>query len=156
MIHSSWTSERCWKFNEVFDYVSVVVVAELTDSLIMDDMKVDKKKARKIRKESAAIGDFAGGAGGAADDLVRDGFLGGPDGDGDGDDGGWLRTGGSSEKEQERMRGEVKAMSESGQLGDARPDTGVDEEESIPDMEDDDDDGEAIIREKGQGKGTTA
>jgi ubiquitin-like-conjugating enzyme ATG3 len=101
------------------------------------------------------LNDFAGGAGGAADDLVRDGFLGGPDGDGDGDDGGCLRTGGSSEKEQERMRSEVQTMSESGQLGDARPDAG-DDEESIPDMEDDDDDGEAIIREKGQGKGTTA
>ena len=86
---------------------------------------------------------FAGG-GGAADDLVRDGFLGGPEGD-DGEDEGWLRTGGATEKEQEGLRGEVRTMSESGQLGKK---VSEEDEEEIPDMEDDDDDNEAIIRDK--------
>ena len=86
---------------------------------------------------------FAGGAG-AADDLVRDGFLGGPEGD-DGEDEGWLRTGGATEKEQEGLRGEVRHMSESGQLGKRVVE---EDEEEIPDMEDDDDDNEAIIRDK--------
>lgn len=87
--------------------------------------------------------DFASG-GGAADDLVRDGFLGGPDDEGD--DEGWLRTGGASEKEQEQLRGQVRTMSESGTLG--KKD--MEEEDEIPDMEDDDDDTEAIIRDKTQ------
>lgn len=84
--------------------------------------------------------DFAGGKG-VADDLVRDGFLGGPEGE-EGEDEGWLRTGGSSEKEQEGLRGEVRTMSESGEL-----DKATVEEEEIPDMEDEDDDSEAIIRD---------
>lgn len=86
------------------------------------------------------LDDNFAGSGGAADDLVRDGFLGGPEDD---DDEGWLRTGGTSEKEQEGLRSEVRTMSESGQLGKA-----ADEEEEIPDIEDDDDDNEAIIRDK--------
>ena len=90
---------------------------------------------------------FAGG-GGAADDLVRDGFLGGPEGEEAGDDEGWLRTGGASEKEAEKLRGEVRTMSESGQLGKKQSE---EYEEEIPDMEDEDDDNEAIIRDKGEG-----
>jgi len=92
---------------------------------------------------------FAGmsGTGGAADDLVRDGFLGGPEGSDEGEEG-WLRTGGVSEKEQERIRGEVQTMSESGQLG-KKASEEEDEEEEIPDMEDEDDDSEAIIRDNG-------
>lgn len=91
------------------------------------------------------LDDNFAGTGGAADDLVRDGFLGGPDDEsGVGDDDGWLRTGGTTEKEQEGLRGQVRTMSESGQLG--KP--AVEEEEEIPDMEDDDDDNEAIIRDK--------
>jgi ubiquitin-like-conjugating enzyme ATG3 len=86
---------------------------------------------------------FATG-GGAADDLVRDGFLGGPDEEGD--DEGWLRTGGASEKEQEQLRGQVRTMSESGTLGKKA----MEEDDEIPDMEDDDDDNEAIIRDKTQ------
>jgi ubiquitin-like-conjugating enzyme ATG3 len=88
--------------------------------------------------------DFAGGAG-LADDLVKDGFLGGPDAE-EGDEG-WLRTGGSSEKEQEGLRGEVRTMSESGQLGGKEEEA----EEEIPDMEDEDDDNEAIIRDQNTG-----
>lgn len=96
------------------------------------------------------------GHGGAADDLVRDGFLGGPDGEeGAGDDDGWLRTGGSSEKEQEKMRGEVRTMSESGELG-GKGVEGESDEDEIPDMEDEDDDKEAIIREATGRPGTTA
>ncbi len=90
---------------------------------------------------------FAGG-GGAADDLVRDGFLGGPEGDDAGEDEGWLRTGGATEKEQEGLRAEVRTMTESGQLGKKASE---EEEEEIPDMEDDDDDNEAIIRDKSAG-----
>ena len=94
------------------------------------------------------------GHGGAADDLVKDGFLGGPDeGESAGQDEGWLRTGGSSEKEQKAMIGDVRPMSESGNLGDKEPE---DEEDEIPDMEDDDDDNEAIIRDHGAASGTTA
>jgi ubiquitin-like-conjugating enzyme ATG3 len=94
------------------------------------------------------------GSGGAADDLVRDGFLGGPDGsDGGDEDEGWLRTGGSSEKEQEKMRGEVRTMSESGELGGKEVE---EEEDEIPDMEDEDDDIEAIIRDPKGGAGMTA
>ncbi|EXJ80908.1 autophagy-like protein 3 [Capronia epimyces CBS 606.96] len=91
---------------------------------------------------------FAGGNG-AADDLVRDGFLGGPDNETGGDDEGWLRTGGTTEKEQEGLRGEVRTMSESGQLGKRASEE--EDEEEIPDMEDEDDDNEAIIRDKGEG-----
>ena len=91
--------------------------------------------------------DFAGGNG-LADDLVKDGFLGGPEGE-EGDEG-WLRTGGSSEKEQEGLRGEVRTMSESGQL------SGKEEvEEEIPDMEDEDDDNEAIIRDQNSSSART-
>lgn len=84
-------------------------------------------------------------SGGAADDLVRDGFLGGPDDEAD--DEGWLRTGGASEKEQEQLRGQVRTMTESGTLGKKADE----EDDEIPDMEDDDDDNEAIIRDKTQG-----
>lgn len=83
---------------------------------------------------------------------MRDGFLGGPEGEGGegaveggGEDDGWLRTGGTTEKEQEGLRGQVRTMSESGSLGRAVGE----EEEEIPDIEDDDDDNEAIIRDKG-------
>lgn len=88
---------------------------------------------------------FAGG-GGAADDLVRDGFLGGPEeGEPGADaDDGWLRTGGTTEKEQEGLRSQVQTMSESGRLAQAEKE----EEDEIPDIEDDDDDNEAIIRDK--------
>lgn len=100
---------------------------------------------------------FAGGSGGAADDLVRDGFLGGPDDEivTGGENDGWLRTGGSSEKEQEKIRGEVQTMSESGQLGKKISEEAEDEDE-IPDMEDEDDDNEAIIRDTHTGPGSTA
>ena len=99
------------------------------------------------------LDDNFAGSGGAADDLVRDGFLGGPEGEEGGEDDGWLRTGGSSEKEQEKMRGQVQTMSESGNLGDAK--ATEDDEDEIPDMEDEDDDNEAIIRDPKAGSGTT-
>jgi len=88
------------------------------------------------------------GSHGAADDLVRDGFLGGPSDEQGGEDDGWLRTGGTSEKEQEGLRGEVRTMSESGNIGKQESE---DEEDEIPDMEDEDDDNEAIIRDQSEG-----
>lgn len=94
------------------------------------------------------LDDNFAGPGGAADDLVRDGFLGGPEDEGD--DEGWLRTGGASEKEQEQLRGQVRTMTESGTIGRKAEE----EEEDIPDMEDDDDDNEAIIRDKSQAGST--
>ena len=57
MVHLREKGQR----EDIFDYVSLVVVPELTVSLIMDDMKVDEEKARKIRVESAAIGDLLNG-----------------------------------------------------------------------------------------------
>ncbi len=95
------------------------------------------------------LDDNFAGSNGAADDLVRDGFLGGPDDEAAGEDEGWLRTGGTSEKEQEGLRGEVRSMSESGQLGKKASEEEDDDE--IPDMEDEDDDNEAIIRDKSEG-----
>ena len=98
---------------------------------------------------------FAGQAG-VADDLVQDGFL-GPDegeksaGGGDGEDDGWLRTGGSSEKEQAAKIRDVQTMSESGNLGEKE----ADDDDEIPDMEDEDDDNEAIIRDP-KASGTNA
>jgi hypothetical protein len=50
------TAPRHWGGEEVFDYASLVVVPELTVSLIMHDMGVDDKVARKILRECAAIG----------------------------------------------------------------------------------------------------
>ncbi|KAL6250060.1 E2-like enzyme [Rhinocladiella similis] len=96
------------------------------------------------------LDDNFAGSNGAADDLVRDGFLGGPDDETGGDDEGWLRTGGTTEKEQEGLRGEVRTMSESGQLG-KKASEEEDDDDEIPDMEDEDDDNEAIIRDKTDG-----
>lgn len=53
----------------------------------------------------------------------------------------WLSTGGEPRGLEERAR-EVKSIDNSGKLADA-----VGEEDEIPDMEDDDDDEDAIIRE---------
>ena len=91
-----------------------------------------------------------------ADDLVKDGFLGGPEtpgsptgGSAGGEDEGWLRTGGASLKEQERIRGEVVSMSEStGELGKRQSEVEQEDgDDDIPDMEDEEDDRDAIIRE---------
>lgn len=93
---------------------------------------------------------FAGDAG-EVDTIVRDGLretakeAGGIDQDGEDD--GWLQTGGGSKKDmrssETRMR-DVRTMDESGNVGDQEP-----EDDEIPDMEDDDDDAEAIIRDQG-------
>lgn len=96
---------------------------------------------------------FAGDAG-LDDEVVRDMLSGG--GDADGDDDGWLRTGGGKESaansadKEARIR-DVRTVDESGNLGEKDEE----EEEEIPDMEDDDDDEEAIIREPVVGAGTT-
>jgi hypothetical protein len=44
--------------DEIFDDTSLIVAPELTVSLIMDDMKVDDAKARRIWVQSAAISDI--------------------------------------------------------------------------------------------------
>lgn len=92
---------------------------------------------------------FAGDAG-HEDEIVQDMLAGG--GDGDGDEDGWLRTGGGrnvAESQADRLR-DVRTVDESGNLGERE-----EEEEEIPDMEDDDDDEEAIIREPVGGSSTT-
>ena len=84
---------------------------------------------------------FAGDAG-QDEAVVRDGF-GGDDTDGGaeagGDDDGWLRTGGMAASQEARIR-DVRTVDEAGNMGER--------EDEIPDMEDEDDDDEAIIREK--------
>lgn len=83
---------------------------------------------------------FAGEAG--LDDVVRDGLKGSDD-----DDDGWLRTGGDGTR-SEAKPGDVRTMDETGELSQS-----VEEEDEIPDMEDEDDDEEAIIREPQSGDG---
>ncbi|KAL3463988.1 autophagocytosis associated protein [Aspergillus heterothallicus] len=73
------------------------------------------------------------------DEIVQDYLSGGVGEDGgDGDDDGWLRTGGGGERHESTIR-DVRTVDESGREE-------AEEEEEIPDMEDDDDE-EAIIRE---------
>ena len=76
--------------------------------------------------------------------MVRDGFTGG-----EGDDEGWLRTGGMAESGEARLR-DVRTLGEGGEREEEE-----EEEEEIPDMEDEDDDEEAIIRDP-KAKSTTA
>jgi ubiquitin-like-conjugating enzyme ATG3 len=68
-------------------------------------------------------------------------------GNGDGDDDGWLRTGGLASSQPLKLR-EVRTVDDAGNLGDRE----VVEDDDIPDMEDEDDD-DAIIRDaEGGGK----
>ena len=69
--------------------------------------------------------------------IVRDGFTAG---EGATDDDGWLRTGGMAASQEAKVR-DVRTVDESGNLGAAE------EEDEIPDMEDIEDDEEAIIRD---------
>lgn len=87
---------------------------------------------------------FAGEAG-QDETIVRDGFGAG---EGDADDDGWLRTGGMAASQEAKVR-DVRTVDESGNLGAAE------DEDEIPDMEDDEDDDEAIIRDP-QGDKTSA
>lgn len=85
-------------------------------------------------------------------DMLRAGAPGSSGGDGDDD--GWLQTGGKREyaDTQEAKRKDVRTVDEAGNVSEQ----GEDEDE-IPDMEDDDDDEEAIIRDPSSGQsGTTA
>lgn len=89
---------------------------------------------------------FAGDAG-QDEAMVQDGFAAGGEGGGGagGEDDGWLRTGGLAASQEARMR-DVRTVDESGNVGERE------EDEEIPDMEDEDDDEEAIIRDpKGSG-----
>lgn len=89
------------------------------------------------------------------DVIIKDMLRAGPgSGGGDGDDDGWLQTGGKREyaDTQEAKRKDVRTVDEAGNVSEQ----GEDEDE-IPDMEDDDDDEEAIIRDPSSGQsGTTA
>jgi hypothetical protein len=88
---------------------------------------------------------FAGEAG-QDETMVRDGFAAG---EGEADDDGWLRTGGMGASQEAKVR-DVRTVDESGNLGAAE------DEDEIPDMEDEDDDEEAIIREPHGGSNTSA
>lgn len=79
---------------------------------------------------------FAGDAG-QDETLVKDGFAAGEGGEGDD---GWLRTGGMGKSQELRVK-DVRTVDESGNLGESEV------EEEIPDMEDEEDDEEAIIRD---------
>ncbi|PNH51649.1 hypothetical protein VD0002_g9379 [Verticillium dahliae] len=78
--------------------------------------------------------DFAGDAG--HEESVVEGKSGGDDEDG------WLRTGGLASSQPLKAR-DVRTVDDSGNLGESE----ALEEDDIPDMEDDEDDDEAIIRE---------
>ena len=88
---------------------------------------------------------FAGEAG-QDETIVRDGFTAG---EGATDDDGWLRTGGMAASQEAKVR-DVRTVDESGNLGAAE------EEDEIPDMEDEEDDEEAIIRDPQAGSNTQA
>lgn len=88
---------------------------------------------------------FAGEAG-QDETIVRDGFTAG---EGATDDDGWLRTGGMAASQEAKVR-DVRTVDESGNLGAAEDD------DEIPDMEDIEDDDEAIIRDPKAGSNTQA
>ncbi|OJD31983.1 autophagocytosis protein [Diplodia corticola] len=96
------------------------------------------------------LDDNFAGDGGDEGTVVGDGFAGGA-GD-DGDDG-WLRTGGGGNMgaSQERAARDVRTVDDKGEVSDA-PET----DDEIPDMEDEEDDEEAIIRDTKAGSGTAA
>ena len=84
---------------------------------------------------------FAGDAG--AEDIMVAGS--------DGADDGWLRTGGSADESARRTGsiGDVRTVSDSGEVSEK-----IDDDDYIPDMEDEDDDEEAIIRDPKSGEGS--
>lgn len=85
---------------------------------------------------------FADGAGGAGDSVVeKDGLPCSSDGDAEE---GWLRTGASAEDQGPTATvSDVRTLDGSGNVGE-KEDV---EEEEIPDMDDEEDDNEAIIRD---------
>ncbi|KAM5347087.1 hypothetical protein ACJ41O_010092 [Fusarium nematophilum] len=95
--------------------------------------------------------DFAGDAG-HEEALVKDGddFKGSAAGGGGDDDDGWLRTGGLASSQPLKVK-EVRTVDDSGNVGDRE----VVEDDEIPDMEDEDDDDEAIIRDSGRDSKTS-
>lgn len=73
--------------------------------------------------------------------IVQDGLVSG--GGATSSEDGWLRTGGVVEKEQTRLLDDVRTLDGSGNVNTDREEY----EEAIPDMEDEEDDSEAIIRD---------
>lgn len=95
---------------------------------------------------------FAGVA--SADEaVVRDGLVEEGTARADGDDGGWLRTGGDMGASGQARLKDVRTVDESGNLGERV--AGDDDEEEIPDMDDEEDDEEAIIRDPKNGSNTS-
>lgn len=79
---------------------------------------------------------FAGKEG--LDDLVKEGGDFNPSGD---DDDGWLRTGGDSSKPESRP-GDIRTVDDEGVVSET-----IGDEDDIPDIEDEEDDPDAIIRD---------
>jgi ubiquitin-like-conjugating enzyme ATG3 len=96
---------------------------------------------RRIKAE-----DFAGAADGE-DQIVRD-MLKGPGGEAGDEDDGWLKAGGSNKDAGKGSEYDVRTVDDAGEVGDK-----VEDEDEIPDMEDEDDDEEAIIRDFSGSKG---
>lgn len=92
-------------------------------------------------------------AGAQEDVIIQDMLRDGASGSGDGEDDGWLQTGGGREyaDSQEAKRKDVRTVDEAGNVGEREED-----DDEIPDMEDDDDDEEAIIRDPSGKSNTTA
>jgi len=93
----------------------------------------------KRRVKSAFLGDGDG-----EDQIVRD-MLQGPGGEAGDEDDGWLKAGGNGvgmSKSAELRMHDVRTVDDDGKIGEK-----VDSEEDIPDMEDEVDDEEAIIRD---------
>lgn len=91
---------------------------------------------------------FAAGAG-TDETVVKDGFdvpSAGAEPGADGEDDGWLRTGGG--KAEIAHTRDVRTLDGSGNVSER--DEHEQEEDEIPDMEDDDEDDEAIIRDPQQ------
>lgn len=79
---------------------------------------------------------FAGKEG--LDDLVKEGEAFNPSGN---DDDGWLRTGGDPSKPESRP-GDIRTVDDAGEVGES-----IGDDDDIPDIEDEEDDPDAIIRD---------
>jgi ubiquitin-like-conjugating enzyme ATG3 len=95
------------------------------------------------RRVKGGDAEFLGG--GEEEQIVRDMLAGPGEGDVGGENDGWLKAGGGNgdlSKSAELRMKDVRTVDDDGKVGEK-----VDEEEEIPDMEDEEDDEEAIIRD---------
>ena len=95
---------------------------------------------------------FAGEAG-MDETVIKDGFT-GQGGAVDADDDGWLRTGGGEKLAASEAKARTKDVRTVDESGEQEP--AMEEEDEIPDMEDEEDDEEAIIRDPKGGDSTAA